>query len=174
MKGLAYFYLLKNSQKDLISKNLYENINQISNIKHINLSFSKLRNKLFIILALAFLYLITNKKGRVILKSKFNSSKIYGCSLKLKYKDALFFLEKFLFVNLKNILDLEDGFLKSGLSDLGTFSFTVKDIYTFFELDENLSKLYILKNLNIMVLFSSDNKYENMQLLKSLGVMFKD
>lgn len=76
--------------------------------------------------------------------------------------------------NLKNILDLEEGFLKTGFSDTGTFSFRIKDIYVFSELGENLFKFRNLKNLNVSILFSSLNKLENIRLLKGLGFIFKD
>jgi ribosomal protein L5 len=174
MERLQRLYLL-NSRKDLVSKlNLYKNVNQISSIKYVNLSFSELKNKFSVALALAFLCLISNKKGKFNLKSRFSFSKTHGCSLKLKREEAFFFLENFLFFNLKNILDLEEGFSKSSFSETGTFSFTVKDVYAFSELGDNLFKLRILKNLNIAVLFSSQNRGENIQLLKSLGFLFKN
>lgn len=174
MECLQRSFLL-NSRKDLVSKlSYYQNVNEISSIKYIDLSFFELKNKFLVCLALCFLLLICNRKGKFQLKSRFNFSKSFGCSLRLKSEDAFFFLEKFLLLNLKNILDLEEGFLKTGFSDTGTFSFRVKDIYVFSELGESLFKFRNLKNLNVSILFSSLNKLENIKLLTGLGFMFKE
>ena len=174
MKGLQQIRLL-NSRKDLISKkNLYNNINQVSFIKYINLNFSELKNKTSTILGLGFLYLLGNKKGVVGFKSRSSFSKNYSCNLKLERRDAFCFLEKFLTLNLKNILDLEEGFSKKQISNTGVFAFSIKDIYIFSDLGDNLFKFRILKNLNISITFSSQNKDENIKLLQSLGFYFKD
>ena len=174
MEGLQRSFLL-NSRKDLVSKlNFYKNVNTVSTVKYINLSFFELKNKFLVCLGLCFLFLICNKKGKFHLKSRFSFSKSFGCNLKLHSEEAFFFLEKFLLLNLKNILDLEEGFSKTGFNDTGIFSFRIKDIYVFSELGENLFKFRNLKNLNVSILFSSLNKVENIKLLKGLGFIFKE
>jgi len=166
---------LLNSRRDLVSKlNFYKNVNEVSSINFLNLNFSELKNKPSVILGLGFLYLLANKKGKVSSISRSSFSKNMNCNLRLKKNEALNFIEKFLLLNLKNILDLEEGFSKKNFSETGTFSFTIKDIYTFSELEDNLFKFRTLKNLNISISFTSQNKYENMRLLQSLGFVFKN
>ena len=52
----------------------YQNVNEISSIKYIDLSFFELKNKFLVCLALCFLLLICNRKGKFQLKSRFNFS----------------------------------------------------------------------------------------------------
>lgn len=174
MLCLQKSYLL-NSRRDLVSKlNIYKNINQISSIKFLNLNFSEIKGKSTVILGLGFLYLLTGKKGKIMSNSRSFFSKNMYCNLHLKKGESLDFIEKFLSLNLKNILDLEEGFSKKNLSETGTFSFTIKDIYIFSELEDNLFKFRNLKNLNVSISFESSNKYENILLLQSLGFLFKN
>ena len=174
MKELQQIRLL-GSRRDLVSKlNLYKNVNEVGFIKHINLNFSELKNKPSTILGLGFLYLLGNKKGTVGFKSRTSFSKNFSCNLRLDKEESFFFLEKFLYLNLKNILDLEEGFSKKQISKTGVFSFSIKDIYAFSELGDNLFKFRILKNLNISIAFSNKDKDENIKILQSLGFFFKD
>lgn len=162
------------SRKDLTSKlALYDNVNQVSFIRYINLNFSGLKDKSSVILGLGFLYLLGNRRGELLLSSS-TFTKNLGCSLKLKGTEAFYFLQRFLQFNLSNILDFEEGFLKKSFSTMGTFSFVIKDIYIFSELGENLFKFRNLKNLNISIIFSNNNIKENILLLQSLGVVFKN
>lgn len=166
-------YFLKNTRRDLISKfNHYENINKINSIKSIDFNFSDLKNKKFCLLALGFLFLITNKKGFIPSLSRKNFSKNFRCRLKLNNKESLKFLEIFVRLNLKNILDLDEGFSSSSFSDKGTFSFMVKDLYVFSELGDSIFKFRNLKNLNIFITFDSFNNKENLELLRSFGISF--
>lgn len=161
-------------RKDMASKlALYSNVNQISLIRYINLNFSGLKTKSSVILGLGFLYLLGGRRGRLILSSSLNFTKSLGCNLKLKGVEAFYFLQKFLDFNLVNILDFEEGFSRFSFSDAGSFSFIVRDIYVFSEFSENLFKFRNLKNLNISIIFSSNNKDENVLLLQSLGFLFK-
>lgn len=161
-------------RKDMASKLvLYNNVNQISLIRYINLNFSGLKNKSSAILGLGFLYLLGNRKGKLLLSSSSSFNKSLGCNLKLEGDEAFYFLYRFLDFNLENILDFEEGFLKKSFSNMGTFSFVVKDMYIFSELAENLFKFRNLKNLNISIIFSKKGEQENMLLLQSLGFPFK-
>lgn len=174
MLCLQKSYLL-NSRRDLVSKsNFYKNINQVSIIASLDLNFSELKNKSLVILGLSFFYLLVGRKGKISRNPRASFTKNINCNLRLGRGGALLFLEKFLALNLKNILDLEEGFLKSNFSERGTFSFTIKDVYTFSELEDDLFKLRHLKNLNIAITFTNQSKQKNMQLLQSLGFIFKD
>lgn len=162
------------SKRDLVSKILfYKNVNEISSVDSLILGFSELKNKSLVILGLSFFYLLTQKKGYSKIKQKKIFSKNFNCSVKLKSFEIFLFLEKFFYFNLPNILDLEGGFSKKFCSDSGTFSFSVKDIYAFSELGDSLVKFQSLKNLNIVLNFSSMSKKENIFLLQSLGFIFK-
>lgn len=169
---LRKFYLL-NSRRDLISKfNHYENINNVNSIKSTDFSFSSLKNKKFCLLGLGFLFLITRKKGVIPTPSRKNFNKNLKCHLKLKKTDSLNFIENFLRLNVKNILDLDEGFAKKNFSEKGTFSFIIQDLYIFSELGESVFKFRNLRNLNIFINFTSFNKKENLELLKSFGFSF--
>lgn len=169
---LQKFYLL-NSRRDLISKfNYYENINKVNSINSIDFTFSGLKNKKFCLLGLGFLFLLTKKKGIIPLVSRKSFKKNFRCCLKLKQKNSFFFLENFLRLSLKNMLDLDEGFSKKNFSSKGTFSFIVQDLYIFSELGESIFKFRNLRNLNIFINFKSFSKKENIELLKSFGFSF--
>ena len=175
MIGLQHRLINYNSKRDLVSKFLnYKNVNEISSVKSMNLNFSELKNKSLVILGLGFFYLLVQKKGYSKIKTKKHFSKNFNCSVKLSEVEALNFLERFFYVNLLNILDLEGGFSKRFISGSGTFSFTIKDIYIFSELGDSLSKFQSLKNLNISLSFSNTNRVENIAVLQSIGFTFKD
>jgi hypothetical protein len=175
MSHFLYRNILHNSQKDLISKyGSYKNVNQVSAIKNLNLNFSELKNKPLVVLGLGFLFLLTNKKGCASIVTRSSFSKNLNCNLRLDRVEAVSFLEKFLILNLRNILDLEEGFSKNNFSKAGTFSFTIKDIYVFSELGDDLFKFHNLKNLNISINFTSPERTENIFLLQSLGFSFKN
>lgn len=164
-----------NSKRDLVSKVLfYKNVNEVSSIDSLILNFSELKNKSLVVLGLAFLFLLVGKKGHSKIKMKKNFSKNFNCNVQLKSQEVFPFLEKFFYFNLPNILDLEGGFSKTFCSENGTFSFSVKDIYVFSELGDSLSKFQNLKNLNIVLNFSSLDRKENLFLLQSLGFVFKE
>jgi len=167
-----YKFYLKNSRRDLVSKlGHYENVNQVSFIKFINLNFLNLQRKSLVILGLGFLFFLTNKKG---ILSPFNrsSKKNYNCFLKLKGKFLFAFLERLVQINLASILGFEEGLLKKSFSKTGTFSFQVEDIYTFLELGNDLFKFRKLKDLKIFFNFSQPSLKENILLLNSFGFHF--
>jgi len=164
---------LFSSRRDLVSKfNSYKNVHQISFIKFMSLTFLKLKKKPLALLGLGFLFLVTNKKGCLALSSRKSLKKSFGCFVKLKNEEALIFIEKFLKLSFRNIMDLEEGFSKKSFSTMGTFGFFIKDIYSFSELGDVLFKFRNLNNLNIVFDFSSKDRYENIELLRSLGFIF--
>lgn len=174
MQGLynSYFQV---SRRDIVSKNNnYTNINEVSRIRYLILSFLKLKNKSFSLLGLSFFFLLSNKKGRILSSSRKSFNKNIGCFLKLNAKDAFSFLEKFLLLNSPRSLDLKDGFLKKSLSRKGTFSFVIDDLHIFDELGEDLFKFQRLKNLSISIVFSKTFSNSNLFLLESIGFKFKD
>jgi hypothetical protein len=173
MLPLQKLYLF-HTRKDLVSKfNYYKNINQVSRIKLLSLTFFKLTEKSLALLGLGFFFLINNKRGFISLSSseKF-LKKSFNSSLKLKDEEIFIFLEKFLKICLITIIDFEGGFSKKSFSTTGTFSFNLKDTYAFLELGEVLFKFRNLNNLNITFDFNRNNTIENMGLLKSLGFNF--
>lgn len=174
MQGLynSYFWV---SRRDIVSKSKgYVNINEVSHVKFLLLKFLNLRNKAFALLGLSFLFLLTNKKGKVLSVSRKSFSKNIGCFLRLGPKDSLDFLERFLLLNFYRVMELEDGFSKKSLSKTGTFSFTIEDIHVFSELGDDLFKFRQLKNLTVSIIFSHNNLNSNLFLLESIGFNFKN
>ena len=113
MEGLQRSFLL-NSRKDLVSKlNFYKNVNMVSTVKYINLSFFELKNKFLVCLGLCFLFLICNKKGKFHLKSRFSFSKSFGCNLKLHSEEAFFFFRKILIIEFKKYFGFGRRFFKN-------------------------------------------------------------
>ena len=94
--------------------------------------------------------------------------------MQLSSKESLNFLERFLLLNLRQVLELEDGFNKKSLSKNGTFSFVINDIHIFTELGEDLFKFRDLKNLTISIIFSNNDLNSNLFLLESVGFRFKN
>ena len=175
MVYLNRFYLVT-SRRDLVSKfDSYTNVSELDFISYIDLNFSELKNKSFVALGLGFFYLLVGKRGRYILPStslKRGLKKKLICSLRLNRKQIFNFLEKLLFLNFDNVSNLKEFYSKNSLSKNKTFSFTIKDIYNFTELEENSFKFRNLNNLRIFFTFSNNNKKKNFELLKSLGFKF--
>jgi hypothetical protein len=169
-------HYLMNSRRDLISKlNYYKNINEVTSIKSINLEFIGFKHKTVSILGLCFFYLFLGLQGKAGFFSGKNLKKTMFCNLNLfKNKDIFLFLEKYIFILLYNHLNLDEKFKNSSLSNTGTFSFVIKDIFKFLELEENLFRFRSLKNLKISFVFTSQDRDANLKLLKSLGFKFKN
>lgn len=92
--------------------------------------------------------------------------------MKLKDYEALNFIEKFLKISVKSVIDFEEGFSKKSFSNMGTFAIFIKDIFSFSELGDLLFKFRSLSNLSVVFNFSSKNKKENIELLRSFGFNF--
>lgn len=166
-------YLFR-SRRDLISKfNNYKNINELSLITAINLDFVGLKHKSASILGLCFFYLFLGLKGKTGFSLGKRLKKMMFCSLSLKKKNVFSFLEKYIFIHLYNSLSFDSNFKKQSLSNVGTFSFIINDIYKFLEFEESIARFRYLKNLKINFVFSKTLQKENLALLKSLGFSLK-
>ena len=172
MTHLQRFFLI-NSRRDLVSKSeTYENINKLNSLVNINLNFSELKSKSFVILCLSFFYLLANKKGKYkTFSSKVgkNLNKNLVCSLRLEKNEIFLFLEKILLVNFNNKSRISNLFFKRSFSNNKTLSFTIKDIYSFIEFEEELFKYRHLKNSLVYFSFLNKKKKKNSFLLQSLG-----
>ena len=172
MTHLQRFFLI-NSRRDLVSKSeTYENINKLNSLVNINLNFSELKSKSFVILCLSFFYLLANKKGKYkAFSSKVgkNINKNLVCSLRLEKNEIFLFLEKILLVNFNNKSRISNLFFKKSFSSNKTLSFTIKDIYSFTEFEEELFKYRYLRNLRVYFSFLNKKKKKNSFLLQSLG-----
>jgi hypothetical protein len=107
----------------------------------------------------------------VRLYSKPGLKKSIFCDLELvHHKDIFLFMEKYYY----NILYKEapERFLKSSLSNTGTFSFMIKDILDFVELEESIFRFRNLENFKVTFVFSTSKIVENLNLLRSLGFIF--
>lgn len=173
MQNLQNTYL-NASRRDLVSKvKYYNNMNDIGHVKSLTFNFSDLKNKESCLLGLSFFYFLMNKKGIVGVNSKGFFKRRLNCSLKLNKKYSILFLERFLNLNLKKNLDFRNGF-NLNFSNSATFSFTIKDVYIFSELGDDIFKYRDLKNLNISITFNNNDKNINKNLLQSLGFVFKN
>ena len=155
---------------DLVNKFSYKSVNKIPKIDSIiiNLSLKKNDFKLLIVY-LSALKLITKQKGTVILAKKSNivlkvrKGTPIGCKLTLRKKKMFEFYFKL--IN-KNLLALnKDKITKK------VFSFQIKDIFTFEELESNYQFFNSLKFFNINIKTKSNCKKQNKFLLYSFKII---
>jgi hypothetical protein len=74
-----------------------------------------------------------------------------------------------LLVNFNNKSRISNLFFKKSFSSNKTLSFTIKDIYSFIEFEEELFKYRHLKNLRVYFSFLNKKKKKKSFLLQSLG-----
>jgi large subunit ribosomal protein L5 len=152
---------------DLINKFQYKSLASIPNINYINLYFNfkkcdiKLLSSALIALELLTLQkssLIVSKTSSITLKLKKGSP--VGCKVTLRKKNMNLFLFKL--INLNKI----PGSV-SRINNAKMFSFKLKNILIFNELEQNYQFFKNLLNLNVNVKLTANNFKELMFLLKS-------
>jgi large subunit ribosomal protein L5 len=173
--------LLKNYYKkiikyDLINKFTYKQLKEIPKLKKVNLNFgcNNFDCKSLASTMLAF-ELITNKQGKLTnlrqpnLLLKIKKGAPVGCSLTLYKTDAYNFCFKLIneiFPNLKEF----KGFVTNKKQKTTTFSFTIKELITFNELETHFYLFSNLPKLNITMLTDTQTQAELLYLLKSLKI----
>jgi len=164
------------SKRDLASNpnQLHKNVNELSSLKSLTLNFSEIKSKKAGASGLAFINLLANKKGRMSFKGRRESTeKNIGCALKLSKGESLVFIDRFINCDLVSFLNSESSTLGSNFSEVGNFSFYIKDVFTFLDLGDSLFRFRDLENLNVSIVFSRKVGYGNSKLLRSLGFIFQ-
>lgn len=157
---------------DCLNKFNYKNINQIPKIKKIILNFNcKNFDIKRLAVAILSLELISTQKG-VLTKStkasinlKIRKGHPVGCKIILEKEKLEIFLFKLLnkiIPELKNFKGLMQAHNKN------SFSFSLKDLINFNELNSNFYLFTSLPTLNITLIFNTTNNKELTFLLKSL------
>lgn len=168
---------------DILTKKNYHNIHQLPKLQSIVLNMGLkdvITNKYSLLAAIFTLQLICGKKPLVTkAKSSISSFKLrkgmlLGLKVILRGKQAYKFLKKLNLIVLssdKNFIQ----FNKKSFTNQGNFSFGIKELYRFpeinFQLDRNnLKKIY---GLNININLNSMNYIESQLFLSLLGLPFK-
>lgn len=142
-------------QYDLINKFTYKNLKNLPKLKFIvvQVCFKKYELKK-LITSLAALELITNKKG-IIIKSKTTNISLkvrkgypIGCKVILTHIKMYQFLEKL--IN-NFIITLSSNVLISAKTSYNLFSFKIKSILTFIELEKNYRFFNRLNNMSLNI-----------------------
>ena len=156
---------------DLLNKFSYKSINKLPKIKCIIINLSLKKNDLKLLITyLAALKLITKQKGSVTLAKKSNiilkvrKGTPIGCKLTLR-KNKMF--ELYLKLINKEMLTLNKVIIKQKKM----FSFQIKDIFKFEELEYNYQFFNSLKLLNVNINTKSDCKNQNKFLLSSFKII---
>jgi len=169
--NFLYLFLIR---RNLISRYNIANIHEVTKIKKIVLSLNFEKEDLEekkIFMGLFFLFLISNGLKGNIIYSKLK--KPLGCKLDLITSSSIFyFLERFCLFSIYNIRNFNMFSFKS-FSNSGTFDVKIKDLSIFPEIEDDFENFSFLKNLNISIIFSKKNKYENFNLLSSFLLPFK-
>ena len=159
-------YHLNQLKRDFISKTLsIQNVNEVPKINKVdlNIDFDKNISSVNILKSLLFFFFISAGKKGSLSYSKYRSKPI-GCNLLLHSKDALDFLEKLFSLNI--LKSRNYNFLpKRGLNEHNSFSFLVKDLSIFFEIEEDFDKFMNLGNLKISIKLSQKSRFNNLILL---------
>lgn len=155
---------------DLLNKFSYKSINKLPKIDSIIINFSLKKNDLKLLITyLSALKLITKQKGTVTLSKKSNiilkvrKGTPIGCKLTLRKKKMFEFYLKL--IN-KYMLALNKTIITQKV-----FSFQIKDIFKFKELESNYQFFNSLKVLNININTKSNCKSQNKFLLYSLKII---
>ncbi len=169
-------YYKKIIRRDLINKFFYARLDEIPQLKKIILNFgcknSDVKN---ISLAMLSLELITTKRGfltkskRPNMVLKIRKGNPVGCSIVLNNNVMYSFLLKLLsevFPNLKSFAGINIS--KTLVST--SFSFTLKDLINFKELEKQFYLFTNLPPLNITVITNARTKEELLYLLYSFKV----
>jgi len=160
---------------DFLNKFNYKNINQIPKIEKIILNFDcKSFDLKKLAIAILTLELISTQKG-ILTKSKKASINLkirkghpVGCKVVLKKKKMEVFLSKLLnkiFPELKNFKGLIQKY-----SNINNFSFSIKDLINFNELNSNFYLFKNLPTLNVTVIYKTGTVKELNFFINSLKI----
>jgi large subunit ribosomal protein L5 len=171
MHFLTHFYK-KNLNYEFINKFIYNNTKQIPKIKKITLNFgcktTEIKNLTASLLALELITyqkskFTTTKYPNIVLKLRKGNP--VGCKIELRNKKMFYFLENLLnevFPKIKNF----DGLKFNKKLNHNTFSFKIKDNFTFKSIEEHYYLFNKLSELNITILTTTKKRIELNHLIK--------
>jgi large subunit ribosomal protein L5 len=170
-------YYIKVIKRDLVNKFSYTRLEEIPRLKKIILNFGCKGSEIKIVaLALLSLELITMKPGSLVKSKrpnvvlKIRKGNPVGCLVVLRNKAMYNFLFKLLsevFPNLKSFTGITLSKKLTGPS----FSFTLKDLINFKELERQFYLFINLPPLNITLVTNTKTKQELLYLLSSFRLM---
>jgi large subunit ribosomal protein L5 len=170
-------YYRKVVRRDLINKFSYTHLDEIPQLKKIILNFgcknSDIRGIAAALLSLELITvrpgsLVKSKRSNVLLKIRKGNP--VGCVVVLKKTKMYYFLFKLLsevFPNLKSFT----GVGVSKRLEKASFSFTLKDLINFKELEKQFYLFINLPPLNITLVTNTKTKEELVYLLRSLKLV---
>lgn len=165
----------KKLKLELINKFFFNKTKNLPKIKKIILTFHcKTTDLKQISSSILALEAITGQKGHLTKMKKSNiflkirKGQPIGCKLILNKKKIFFFITKLLFEIFPKIKNFS-GFKNKTLNK-NTFSFAIKDIMNFYELENHYHTFNKLTNLNITITTSSKEIKENKWLLNALKI----
>lgn len=171
-------YYRKVVRRDLINKFSYTHLDEIPQVKKITLNFGcKSSDMKSIAAALLSLELITLKPGSLVKSKRSNvllkirKGNPVGCVVVLRKTKMYYFLFKLLaevFPNLKSYTC--EGLSKKKL-EKASFSFTLKDLINFKELEKQFYLFINLPPLNITLIANTKTKEELVYLLRSFKLV---
>lgn len=166
-------YYKKIIRRDLVNKFSYTHLDEIPQLKKIILNFGCKNSDIkSIASALLSLELITTKPGSLVKSNRSNvllkirKGNPVGCVVVLKKNEMYHFLHKLLsevFPSLKSFT----GFGVSKKLNKTSFSFTLKDLINFKELEKQFYLFINLPPLNITLITNAKTKEELLYLLHS-------
>lgn len=166
-------YYQKVVRYDLINKFSYTHLGEVPKLKKIILNFGcksvEIRN---LASALLSLELITTKQGSLTTSQRSNmllkirKGNPTGCTVKLQKDKMYIFLLKLLTEVFPNLKDFQ-GLSASNKLGNTSFSFTLKDLINFKELEKQFYLFINLPPLNITLVTNTRSKTELLYLLRS-------
>jgi len=166
-------YYKKVIRYDLINKFCYARVEEIPKLKKIILNFGCKNDELRSIASSLFsLELITSKRGSLTISKRANlllkirKGSPVGCVVVLEKNEMYVFFLKLLTDVFPNLKDFR-GLNVSKKVRTPSFSFTLKDLINFKELEKQFYLFTNLPPLNIILITSSKTKEELLYLLNS-------
>lgn len=166
-------YYKKVIRYDLINKFYYNKIKKIPKLKKIILNFGYKKSEMKLIAPALFALeilslrrgsLTTSKRANILLKIRKGS--IVGCVVVLKKDEMYYFFLKLLIDVFPNLKDFK-GFIFSKNLKNSSFSFTLKDLINFKDLERQFYLFTNLPSLNIVIITNSTTAKELNYLLNS-------
>lgn len=161
-------------QYDLINKFQYKNLQNLPKLQKIVLNFGYKNSNIKILASsLLSLELITTKRGVI---TKANNSHILlklrkgnpvGCKVILKKTLMYNFFAKLLIDIFPQIKDFKKSYVQKENFQPSAFSYQLKNIFFFLELERNYNLFNKLSNLNITIITNTKTKNELLFLLNS-------
>ena len=148
-----------------LSKYNLQNIYNIPKIKKIILTifFKENLSKKNLISLLLFLEIISGQKADILRLKKnlsFQRNKIgtiVGCKVSLNKKIIFIFLDFLINIIFPKIYNLDQE-ISSKLDKQNNYTFNIKDIFIFDDIEKEYNKFSLIKNLNISLIFFSKEK----------------